>query len=85
MYPDGTCTEYLSKVVALLKVHDLPSQTLKMKQNKNYYFNSNLSKLKSSDQFSCIWKKRKIKEKYHQVLCFIVFTIMLFKLGFNNQ
>lgn len=29
---------YLSKVVALFKVHDLSSQTLKIKQGKNYYF-----------------------------------------------
>lgn len=39
MYLHGTCQEYLSKVAALIKARDLPSQTLKMKQNYNYYFN----------------------------------------------
>lgn len=54
----GTCQEYLSKVAALIKAHDLPSQTLKMKQNYNYYFNFNLAKHFLLISFHVIFRKK---------------------------
>lgn len=66
MYPDGTYQACLNKVVALFKVHDLFSQTLKTKQNKNYYFNFYLPKHFFLTSFHILGKK--VKEKHNQVL-----------------
>lgn len=77
MYPDGTCQEYLNKVVVLFKAHDVSSQKpLKIKQNKNYYFNFYLSKHFFFTSFHIFGKKE--KAKHNQVLCFVVVIIKLF-------
>lgn len=81
MYLHGTCQEYLSKVAALIKARDLPSQTLKMKQNYNYYFN--LSKHFLLISFHVIVRKKE-KEKYNQVLCFVAFVKSFPPFGFHN-